>query len=67
VSVLEGGIPQAIPDLRDPAVRDRFRNDHRCTDPKAAGDQLQPSYSKGNPDIAPEIYERCAEAWKNMK
>jgi len=67
ISVLNGGIPQDIPDLRDPKVRDQFRNDHRCTDPKVAGDQLQPSYSKGNPEIASEIYERCAEVWRNKQ
>ncbi|MBR5410921.1 MAG: GNAT family N-acetyltransferase [Clostridia bacterium] len=56
-SVLDGGRPQAIPDLRDPAERERWRHDTRCTDPKAAGDQLLPSYSKGNPDIPDSVYE----------
>lgn len=55
-SVLAGNTPQAIPDLRDPAQRERWRNDRRCTDPAVAGDQLLPSYSKGNPEIPPEIY-----------
>lgn len=55
-SVLLGGIPVDIPDLRDPAVREKYRNDNRCTDPKVAGDQLLPSYSKGNIDIPDEIY-----------
>ncbi|MBR2730428.1 MAG: hypothetical protein IKD72_00355, partial [Clostridia bacterium] len=45
-----------IPDLRDPAQRERWRNDRRCTDPAVAGDQLIPSYSKGNPEIPAEIY-----------
>ncbi len=56
-SVLDGGKPQEIPDLRDPAQRDKWRNDTRCTDPAAAGDQLIPSYSKGNPAIPQEIYD----------
>ena len=55
-SVLEGNTPQQIPDLRDPAQRDRWRSDRRCTDPAVAGDQLIPSYSKGNPEIPAEIY-----------
>ena len=64
LSVLDGGIPKEIPNLRDPAVREQFRNDNRCTDPKVAGDQLLPSYSKGNPEIPAEVYERHRLAWE---
>ena len=56
-SVLAGNTPQQIPDLRDPAQRERWRNDRRCTDPAVAGDQLLPSYSKGNPEIPAQIYD----------
>ena len=46
-SILAGGIPMEIPNLRDKAERDKWRNDTACTDPKAAGDMLQPScYNK---------------------
>ena len=44
-------------DLRDRAERDRWRSDTRCVDPAAAGDQLLPSYSKGNPDIPQSVYD----------
>ncbi|MCR5040910.1 MAG: GNAT family N-acetyltransferase, partial [Clostridia bacterium] len=50
-SVLEGGKTLDIPNLRDPKVRELYRNDTACTDPAVAGDMLQPSYSKGNADI----------------
>ena len=63
-SVRQGGIPVEIPDLRDPAVREQYRNDVSCTDPKAAGEQLIPSYSKGNPEVPPEVYERVRKAWE---
>ena len=62
-SVLAGGIPMEIPDLRDPSVREFYRYDYRCTDPKVAGDQLLPSYSKGNPDIPSEVYQRHKDRW----
>lgn len=62
-SVLAGGVPMDIPDLKDIAARDKYRNDNRCTDPKVAGDQLIPSYSKGNPDIPDEIYEKHKKKW----
>ena len=55
-SVLEGKA-QAVPNLRDKAERDKWRNDVACTDKKVAGESLQPSYSKGNPDIPPETYD----------
>jgi predicted dehydrogenase len=41
-SILKGGIPMEIPNLRDKAIREQWRNDTACTDPKAAGDMLLP-------------------------
>ena len=46
-SVLAGNISIDIPDLRDRAQRDRFRNDNACTNPSVAGDQLLPISSYG--------------------
>lgn len=63
-SVLNGGIPMEVPNFRDPAVREKFRNDTECTDPNVAGDMLIPSYSKGNPEIPDEIYEEHKRTWK---
>ena len=62
-SILQGGISMNIPDLRNKAIRDKFRTDTSCTDPKVAGDQLIPCYSKGNPEIPDQIYERQREIW----
>lgn len=64
LSVLEGGNSLEIPDLRDPQVRELYRNDRRCTDPAVAGDQLLPSYSKGNPDIPDSVYEGHKAKWE---
>ena len=60
-SVLNGGAPVAIPDLRDPAQREQWRNDVACCDPAVAGDQLWPSYSGGDPEIPPEVYQILSE------
>ena len=57
-SILKGNIPVAIPNLRDKAEREKWRNDTACTDPKVAGDQLLPCRPGGNPEIAQEIYDR---------
>ncbi len=56
-SVLNGGKEMLIPNLRNPEERDKWRNDTRCTDPKAAGDQLIPSVSTGTPDIPDSVYD----------
>ena len=56
-SILAGGIPVEIPNLRDPAEREKWRNDTACTDPKVAGDMLWPTFSKGTPDIPQKVYD----------
>ena len=61
-SVLSGGGVQRIPDLRDPAQRDAWRNDLRCT-VGVEGDDLLPSYSKGNPEIPASVYAGWKEKW----
>ena len=66
-SVLNGGIPMDIPNLRDKAVRDQYRNDTICSDPKVAGDQLVPSFSKGNPIIDDAVYEDVKRKWEQKK
>ena len=60
-SAMQGGMPLDVPDLRDPAARDKWRDDRTCTDP-AAGDDFIPSYSKGIPDIPPENYEKLRKS-----
>ena len=66
-SVLAGGAPQEIPDLRDAAQRERFRQDTACADPQAAGEMLLPSYSLGNPQVPREIYDGLREKWEKKQ
>ena len=62
-SVMAGGIPMELPNLRDQAERDKWRHDTTCTDPKAAGDMFLPTFSKGTPEIPQEVYDRMARLW----
>ena len=62
-SVMAGGIPMELPNLRDKAERDKWRHDTTCTDPKAAEDMLLPTFSKGTPEIPQEVYDRMARLW----
>lgn len=62
-SCLNGNKPMEIPNFRIKEVREKYRNDTACTDPKVAGDQLLPTYSKGTPEIPDEIYENQKKLW----
>ena len=62
-SVLNGGVTMEIPNLREQSVREQYRNDTMCTDPKVAGDMLIPVFSKGNPDIPKEVYDHMRKKW----
>ncbi len=63
-SILAGGIPMEIPNLRDKAVREQYRNDTACTDPNVAGDMLLPTMSLGTPEIPEEVYQLMYDKWQ---
>lgn len=65
-SVLNGGIPVEIPNLRDPGQRDAFRNDNACTNPAVAGDQRIPVTT--HPIDFPEsVFDEMKVLWKESK
>lgn len=66
-SVLQGGIPLEVPNLRDKAVREQYRNDTACTDPAVAGDMLIPSYSKGVPEIPEVVYQNIKKMYEQKE
>ncbi|MBO4573601.1 MAG: Gfo/Idh/MocA family oxidoreductase [Clostridia bacterium] len=66
ISILEGGKAQAIPDLKDKAQRDKYRNDTRCSDKKVAGDMLLPSYSKGEIQTDDYVYEKVRRNYEKF-
>lgn len=63
-SILAGGIPMDIPNLRNKEEREKWRNDTVCTDPKAAGDMLVPTQFGGTPDIDDKVYETIKREWQ---
>ena len=63
-SVLKGGVSVPIPNLRDPAEREKWRGDTACTDPLVAGEQLLPTMSTGTPQIGKEVYEKMYTLWR---
>ncbi len=69
-SVLEGNRSIEVPDLRDPAARDAWRNDRACTNPEVAGDQLLPLTSHAEflqEEIPDEVYDRVRQLWLDGK
>ena len=62
-SVLDGSTPKQIPNLRNKAEREKWRNDTACTDPKAAGDMLLPTKLGGTPEIEDSVYDYMKELW----
>lgn len=65
-SILKGGIPMDVPDLRQKHIRELYRYDTACVSPKAAGNMLLPSYSQGEIIVPDEVYERARKAWLEM-
>lgn len=64
LSILDGGVPKDIPNLRDKSVRGEWRNFTACTDKEVAGDMLLPTFSKGTPVIPDEVYEKMYDKWQ---
>lgn len=60
-SLLNGNMPIAMPDFRDKAQREKYRNDRACTDPKVAGDQVLPSTAFETLETPQEVYDRVHE------
>jgi len=66
-SILAGNKPMPVPDLRDKAEREKWRNDHACTNPEIAGDQLLPVYHTGTVTEPDEVYDHIREIWLSGK
>ena len=66
-SICQGNTPQQVPDFRDSAQRDAFRNDHWCTNPEVAGEDTAPFNSFADPAIPDHVYDRVRDEWLRRK
>lgn len=58
-SILKGGMPVTVPDFRDKAQRDLYRNDRLSTDVRISGKDTMPTRF-GETDLPPDsAYEYC--------
>ena len=67
-SILNGNVPVKVPNLRNKEERETYRNDHACTNPAVAGDQLWPVSPYFDIDEIPdEDFEKCRQLWLDGK
>ena len=64
-SIIAGGIPMEIPNLRNKEDREKYRNDTTCTNPAlASGENLLPISKNGTPEISEEVYKKMYTLWR---
>lgn len=56
-SILDGCAPYTVPDMRDPAVREAYRNDRFCTDPGTPEVFRLPTGKAGTPEVDGSVYD----------
>ena len=56
-SIVDKGAPYEVPDLRQIAVREKYRGDHYCTDPRIPEPYRLPTSKSGTPEVDEAIYE----------
>jgi len=62
-SILDGNTPKTIPNFRNRAERDPYRNDRACTSPEVAKDQLLPCSSYPERPLSPGQAEANRKEW----
>ena len=60
-SILDEGKPYAVPDMRDPAVREQYRNDLYSTDPRTPEPYRLPTNKYGTPEVDESVYDAVRE------
>jgi predicted dehydrogenase len=66
-SIVNGNVPIDIPDFRNKPIREKYRNDHWCLDPKKAGPgQPAASCSSGAVKIPDSVYKKQQKEWQKQ-
>lgn len=63
-SALNGNQPIRVPNFRNPEEREAYRNDHACTNPAVAGEQLLPRSTYSLPPLPDSHYDRVKALWE---
>ena len=65
-SIVDCGMPYTVPDLRDRTVRDQYRSDHWCTDPRTPSEYCLPTNKSGTPEVAESVYEEVRRTFNGV-
>jgi len=65
-SILAGNAPYEVPDFRKKSVREEYRSDNFCVDPKVAGKGAAPSCSFGVPNVARSVYAKQRRLYREI-
>ena len=60
-SIVSGGAPFEVPDMREMAARERYREDFYSTNPKTPERYRLPTSKSGTPEVDDGIYEKVKE------
>ena len=63
-SVLDGGVPKEIPNFRDKAVREQYRNDRLSVFAEEGSPDKLPSNNQGITSMPDEVYARQKELFE---
>ncbi len=63
-SILDGGKPYEIPDMRDPTAREAWRHDHWSTNPDTPEAYRLPTSKTGTPVVKDAVYARVQEKFQ---
>ncbi len=63
-SIVNGNASVDVPNLRNKAERDAYRNDKFCTFIESAGDQCVSNYIPGGDPIPDSVYEEVKRRWE---
>ncbi len=67
-SALAGGAPVDVPNLRNPEEREKWREDHKSSNPKIShGEDLLPCAPEGNREYPDSVYEEIRQIWLSGK
>lgn len=63
-SIVYGGVPVEIPNLRNPEERDAYRNDTFCTTKEIAGEMWVSNNVQETVEIPDEVYDEVRRRWQ---
>ncbi len=65
-SIIEKGVPYAVPDMRNKEEREKYRNDHYSNNPAAPDNYRLPTSKSGTPEVDESIYQAVRDTFAGV-